>query len=105
MSVRAPLNWGLRPIFTRISDLTLVQGSGRITLTGKLGDVMQESAQAAVTYVRSRAAELGLAPDFHKNFRSDACSRVRQNYFDRQAGRRNAGICAGGGHVCPFARR
>lgn len=49
-------------------EATLVEGSGKITLTGKLGDVMQESAQAAVTYVRSRAAELGLAADFHKNF-------------------------------------
>ncbi|MGE0130120.1 MAG: endopeptidase La [Blastocatellales bacterium] len=49
-------------------EATLVEGSGRITLTGKLGDVMQESAQAAITYVRSRAAELGLAADFHKNF-------------------------------------
>jgi ATP-dependent Lon protease len=49
-------------------EATLVEGSGKITLTGKLGDVMQESAQAAITYVRSRAAELGLTPDFHKNF-------------------------------------
>jgi ATP-dependent Lon protease len=49
-------------------EATLVEGSGRITLTGKLGDVMQESAQAAITYVRSRAAELGLTADFHKNF-------------------------------------
>ena len=49
-------------------EATLVEGSGKITLTGKLGDVMQESAQAAITYVRSRAAELGLASNFHKNF-------------------------------------
>ncbi|MGH9769108.1 MAG: endopeptidase La, partial [Blastocatellia bacterium] len=49
-------------------EATLVEGSGKITLTGKLGDVMQESAQAAITYVRSRAAELGLAANFHKNF-------------------------------------
>jgi len=49
-------------------EATLVEGSGKITLTGKLGDVMQESAQAAITYVRSRAAELGLAASFHKSF-------------------------------------
>jgi ATP-dependent Lon protease len=49
-------------------EATLVEGSGKITLTGKLGDVMQESAQAAITYVRSRAAELGLASNFHKSF-------------------------------------
>jgi ATP-dependent Lon protease len=49
-------------------EATMVEGSGKITLTGKLGDVMQESAQAAITYVRSRAAELGLASNFHKSF-------------------------------------
>jgi len=49
-------------------EATLVEGSGKITLTGKLGDVMQESAQAAITYVRSRAADLGIPSDFHKNF-------------------------------------
>jgi ATP-dependent Lon protease len=48
-------------------EATLVEGSGRITLTGKLGDVMQESAQAAITFVRSRAAELGIPSDFHKS--------------------------------------
>ena len=40
-------------------------GKGKLTLTGKLGDVMQESAQAALSYVRSKAAELNLAEDFH----------------------------------------
>jgi len=49
-------------------EATLVEGMGKLTLTGKLGDVMQESAQAAITYVRSRAAELGIPPDFHKNY-------------------------------------
>ncbi|HYE73928.1 MAG TPA: S16 family serine protease, partial [Blastocatellia bacterium] len=49
-------------------EATLVQGSGKLTLTGKLGDVMQESAQAAITYLRSRAEEFGLSPDFHKNY-------------------------------------
>ncbi len=48
-------------------EATLVEGSGKITLTGKLGDVMQESAQAAITYIRSRAAELGIAADMHKS--------------------------------------
>lgn len=49
-------------------EATLVEGTGKLTLTGKLGDVMQESAQAAITYVRSRAAELGIPADFYKNY-------------------------------------
>ncbi len=49
-------------------EASLIPGAGKITLTGKLGEVMQESAQAAITYLRSRAKEFGIAPDFHKNF-------------------------------------
>ncbi|MGQ9896786.1 MAG: endopeptidase La [Acidobacteriota bacterium] len=47
-------------------ETTLLPGRGQIILTGKLGDVMQESARAAMTYVRARATELGLAPDFYR---------------------------------------
>jgi ATP-dependent Lon protease len=43
-----------------------MQGTGKLTLTGKLGDVMQESAQAALTYVRARAERFGLAEGFYK---------------------------------------
>ncbi len=49
-------------------EATLVEGTGRLTLTGKLGDVMQESARAAITYVRSRGQELGIPVDLHKNY-------------------------------------
>ncbi|WP_100266451.1 endopeptidase La [Mariprofundus ferrinatatus] len=47
-------------------ETALMPGKGKLTVTGQLGDVMQESIQAALTYVRSRAAELGLKPDFHQ---------------------------------------
>ncbi|MCX5747274.1 MAG: endopeptidase La [Proteobacteria bacterium] len=47
------------------SEVTIVPGKGKLTLTGKLGDVMQESAQAAMSYLRSRAGTFGLSNDFH----------------------------------------
>ena len=49
------------------SEATLMQGKGKLTLTGKLGEVMQESAQAALSYVRSRAAKFGLPRDFYRH--------------------------------------
>ncbi len=49
------------------TEVTIVDGKGKLTLTGKLGDVMQESAQAALSYVRSRSARLGLSRDFYRN--------------------------------------
>ena len=48
-------------------EVAVVPGSGQVQLTGTLGDVMKESAFAAVTYARSRAARLGLDPQFHKD--------------------------------------
>ncbi|MGB2626875.1 MAG: endopeptidase La [Candidatus Acidiferrum sp.] len=48
------------------TEATLMEGKGRLTLTGKLGDVMQESAQAAMSYIRSKAASLGLEKDFYR---------------------------------------
>lgn len=48
-------------------EVTVMPGKGKLIITGRLGDVMQESAQAAMSYVRSRAAELGLAHDFYQN--------------------------------------
>ncbi len=46
------------------AEVTIVPGKGKLTLTGKLGEVMQESAQAAMSYLRSRAGTLGLTNDF-----------------------------------------
>jgi len=48
-----------------VTEVAVMSGKGNLKITGKLGDVMQESAQAAFTYVRSRAAFLGLEDDFY----------------------------------------
>jgi ATP-dependent Lon protease len=48
------------------TEVTVMPGKGQLIITGKLGDVMQESAQAAMSYVRSRAEELGLERDFYQ---------------------------------------
>ncbi|SFX11487.1 ATP-dependent Lon protease [Thermoactinomyces sp. DSM 45891] len=47
-------------------EVSLFPGKGRLTLTGQLGDVMKESAQAAFSYIRSRSSELGVEADFHE---------------------------------------
>ncbi|MBH5317183.1 endopeptidase La [Paenibacillus sp. GSMTC-2017] len=51
---------------TLVIEVTVMPGSGKLTLTGKLGDVMKESAQAAFSYTRSKAVELGIDPSFHE---------------------------------------
>lgn len=48
-------------------EVSVLDGSGKLELTGNLGEVMKESAHAAVSYIRSRAAKLGIDPDFYKN--------------------------------------
>jgi len=49
-----------------LTESTLMPGKGQLTLTGKLGDVMQESAQAAMSYVRAKAEEFGIPKEFNK---------------------------------------
>lgn len=51
---------------TLVIEVTVMPGNGKLTLTGKLGDVMKESAQAAFSYTRSRAIELKIPVDFHE---------------------------------------
>jgi ATP-dependent Lon protease len=49
------------------TEVGLMPGKGKLTLTGKLGEVMQESARAAVSYLRSRSELFGIDPDFNEN--------------------------------------
>ncbi|WP_163101332.1 endopeptidase La [Peribacillus alkalitolerans] len=49
-------------------EVSLSQGKGKLVLTGKLGDVMKESAQAAFSYIRSKAEELGIDKNFHEKY-------------------------------------
>ncbi|HKV91805.1 MAG TPA: endopeptidase La [Candidatus Angelobacter sp.] len=49
------------------TEVAIVDGKGKLTITGQLGEVMQESAHAAMSYVRSRAARLGMPKDFYRN--------------------------------------
>jgi ATP-dependent Lon protease len=49
------------------TEVGLMQGKGKLILTGKLGEVMQESGKAALSYLRSRADVLGVAPDFSED--------------------------------------
>ena len=49
------------------TEVQVLDGKGKMTTTGQLGEVMQESAQAALSYIRSRAQHLGLSKDFYRN--------------------------------------
>jgi ATP-dependent Lon protease len=62
------LAWTERGGELMFAEATLMTGRGRLTLTGKLGKVMQESARAALSYIRSRTEDLGVASDFYQNF-------------------------------------
>lgn len=49
-------------------EITVVKGKGKLTLTGQLGEVMRESAQAAMSYIRARAEKIGIEADFHEKY-------------------------------------
>ncbi len=50
-----------------VTEAAIMEGKGRLTPTGKLGEVMQESAQAAMSYIRSKSGQIGLPKDFYRN--------------------------------------
>ena len=50
-----------------VTEAAIMEGKGRLTPTGKLGEVMQESAQAAMSFIRSRSGQIGLPKDFYRN--------------------------------------
>ena len=49
------------------TEVSIMKGKGKLILTGQLGDVMKESAQAGISYIRSRAEDLHISEDFHEN--------------------------------------
>ena len=64
VGVATGLAWTFAGGDTLMIEVNVMPGSGHLELTGQLGDVMKESARAAVTYIRTRAASLGIAEDF-----------------------------------------
>ncbi len=66
VGVTTGLAWTIVGGDTLFIETSCVPGSGKLELTGQLGDVMQESAKAGVSYIRSAAKELGVPEDFHE---------------------------------------
>jgi len=83
-----------------VTEATLMPGKGRLTLTGKLGDVMQESAQAALSFVRSKADEYGIPKDFNR--RSDVHIHVPEGAIPKDGP--SAGITMATALVSALAR-
>lgn len=66
-------------------ETACVPGKGKLTYTGSLGEVMQESIQAALTVVRARADKLGINPDFYENATSTCMCRKGRHLKMAQA--------------------
>ena len=72
-------------------EAAIVPGKGKLTITGQLGDVMQESIQAAMTVVRSRNNMLGLAADFHQSM--DVHIHVPEGAIPKDGPSAGVGMC------------
>ena len=66
VGVTTGLAWTIVGGDTLFIETTVVPGTGKLVLTGQLGEVMQESAKAGISYIRSIAGELGIKEDFYK---------------------------------------
>ena len=68
IGVATGLAWTMFGGDTLSIEVNLMEGSGNIELTGQLGDVMKESAKAAISYIRSNTKKFGIESDFHKKY-------------------------------------
>jgi len=68
VGVATGLAWTMYGGDTLCIEVNLMEGQGALELTGQLGDVMKESAKAAISYIRANSDKYGINPDFHKNF-------------------------------------